>query len=189
MEQSYFVNGAFGVPGIPGVGISDQIWGISVTQYAGVVNGLISSSSIVIDYAGAFLSVYDGLSMDAGFGVGIGTTKFISPYDPMIHGQTNYVSASFGIDPLEVVDVGIGITSSIALKDEVDLYIDYGTNKVQTPRLFLDILLGSHNIWPNFMPFIASQSDDLDRICWARRAYAAIQAWNYAIAYEELRYK
>lgn len=71
--------------------------------------------------------------------------------------------------------------------DEVDQYIDYGSNKVQAIRLYLDILMGRHGIWPNFMAFILSEPGESSSFSWAKRAYAAIQALNYAIAYEELR--
>jgi len=184
MEHSYFVNGAFDLPGIPGVGVSDFLWGITSTEYAGYVYGLKSNLSIHTAYSGAFVVGYIGASAGQqvvdflGYSVGIGKTGFVSPGDPLVRGSANYISAGFGLDPLPIVDGGIGIISSVPAST-IDYYQE--KNNVQKERLFSDILYARHNVWiSRFGPLYFSSVDINSRL------KAAIKSLWYGIAYEDL---
>lgn len=145
MEHNYFVNGAFGTLGIPGVGESDFIWGINISGYYGDIYGLKTDSSINFDYPGPFIVGNIGVSGppgpdQMGPSVGFGKTGFVSASDFRIRGHNTYVSFSFGVDILPVMDIGWGVISTIKVYNEAEKY-NRGID------MYLDILLGNHNVW------------------------------------------
>jgi hypothetical protein len=190
MEQSYFINGNFGITGFPGVGVSDFAYGIVGAEYAGHAYGFLTNTGIRRDYPGPVITGYIGGSIGApfandtlGIGAGIGTTLFASPYPPYIRGNSLYVSFWAGADFIPDVDAGIGVLSMVAVNN-VDTYVINGD--VQTSRLYADILFGRHNGWlTHTIPFLPlGMNLNLD---WAARIIAANKALRYAEAYEELR--
>jgi len=180
MEHNYFVNGAFNTLGVPGVGESDFIWGLNLTEYVGTVKGFASNSDIKNDYGGAFIMGYIGISGppgpdQMGPSVGIGRTAFISPTNPMIRGSSLYVSAGFGVDILPVMDLGFGIISTIPPRNEPNIYKYRGLN------LFLDILTGKHNVWiSDFGPRSLRNATN------GSRMIAALKSLRYLAAWEEI---
>ena len=187
MEHNYFFNGSFGLLGIPGVGVSDFLWGFTATEYAGYVYGLKSNSSINDDYPGPFVVGYIGASLGQevidllGLTVGIGKTGFFSPYDPIIRGSSTYIVFGFGLDPLPIVDVGIGVISTMPVASPISYLKASNANKVNRMELFRDIMLGKHNVWVTRLGL--SYFSPID---WASRISAAGQAMRYAGVYEEL---
>jgi hypothetical protein len=191
MEQSYFINGNFGITGFPGVGVSDFAYGIVGAEYAGHAYGFLTNTGILKDYPGPVITGYIGGSIGLpfandtlGIGAGIGTTLFASPYPPYIRGNSLYVSFWAGADFIPYVDAGIGVLSMVAVNNRVDTYVI--NDDVQTSRLYTDILFGRHNGWlTHTIPFLPlGMNLNLD---WAARVIAANKALRYAEAYEELR--
>ena len=193
MEHNYFENGAFGFP-IPGVGISDFVWGVAITQYVGNVYGFHSppDGSLNVDYSGLFITDYIGVSaallgggIEIGPSVGIGLTGFISPFDRMVRGVSVYTSASFGIDiftgPEFGADAGFGMISTMPVKAASTSY------KNRKPQLFLDILLGMHSGWiGDAFPRFPLPHPGNPGIYEAARVIAAARSLRYWAAYEEL---
>ena len=181
MQHNYFVNGSFGIPGAPGLGFSDFLFGVSGTLYAGYVNGLISSSSINADYPGPFVTGYIGVSggplgVDfVGPSAGVGKTGFFSASDPLIRGSATYIMFGIGLDPLTNVDVGIGVLSSVRVNKEPQKYLDKYS-------LSTDIMLGSHNVWLSRLNLLGYFSP-IDMLS---RTKAATKALWYGMVYEEL---
>ena len=193
MEQSAFINGSFGIYGMPGIGVSDFVWGIVGAQYAGNAYGFLTTTGVQRDYPGPVIAGYIGVSNavfpiandTAGIGGGAGTTFFASPYPPYIRGTSQYVSLSIGVDLAYLVDAGVGALSMMPIGN-TDKYVDEKNGDVQKARLFRDILFGGHNgRITHTVPFL-SAGPDL-KLDWAARSIAAIKALRYAEAYEELQ--
>ena len=140
MEQQYFINDY-----VPGLGLSDSIWGGAVSQYAGVVYGLRSDSSINFTYSGPVLQSYKAISGDLGLGISAGRTTFRSPIDLMVHGETWHLAVSLGVDVLPVADLGAGILSLAPFNPSrpPKSYLEAGNaNEVKVQELYMNIVLG-----------------------------------------------
>jgi RHS repeat-associated protein len=194
MEHNYFVNGASGVFGVPGVGGSDFIAGISGNEYAGYVYGFRYEKgySINSDYPGPFIEGYIGASVSPvvvdflGISIGTGTIGFISPSDPMIRGYSHYISFSLGLDAMPLIaDGGLGVISTMELNKEAESYLDPNDKtKVLSGKLYSDILFGKHNEWLTRLGLTYFAPADL-----ASRVGAAYKSLKYAAAYEDLHDK
>lgn len=172
------------------VGASDFIFGAVATQYAGYVYGLRSDSSLNSDYSGLSVVGYIGISGSPipptdqiGPSFGFGQIGFVSASDLMIRGTATYVSFSLGLDPIPLIDGGIGVLNTIPVnRQESTSYLDRNdSTKVLRGELFNDIFLGKHNVWVSRLGL-----GYLSPIDWMSRTKAAIKAMNYATVYEEL---
>ncbi|HKJ40098.1 MAG TPA: SBBP repeat-containing protein [Anaerolineales bacterium] len=178
MEQQFFINDF-----VPGLGLSDSIWGIAVSPYAGTVYGLKTDSTISDDYPGPVFEYVKGISLPPGLEiVGAGRTRFVSPKDIRIRGESWYISGGFTIDLLPVGDIGGGYLSLAPITVRKSYLIPGKPNDVDEFRLFSDILLGKNSAWP----IISNPFNGNVPLDWGARFYGAYQAMKYALVYEEL---
>ena len=147
-------------------------------------------SSIAIDYPGPVFQYFTGISgppglgLDtAGIGADAGRTRCVSLIDPMIRGETWYISGSLSVDPLPIADVGAGYLSLQSLtKDQVSYLVPGNANDVDTQKLYLDIIRGRRSAWP----IISNPLSGGIPFDWGARIYGVYLAMKYAAVYEEL---
>lgn len=187
MEHSYFAS--------DGYTLSDFGLGASASQYAGIVWGLRTDSSIVNDYGGRTVTGYVGLSVDIGIGISGGVNGFQSITDPKIYGITYYLSGSLGLDAVNWMDVGVGRidayqfgrTTSYRTNSKLKGFLFGNSQTIDEGRLYLDILRGTHNAWLVTSTGSTGIPDVGAAVALGSRMKALSMAMHYARVYKELQ--
>jgi hypothetical protein len=187
-QHGYFTNGADWAPIVlPGVGVSDFVWGGILEQYGGIVYGFRTDTSILRDYPGwavtGFLGASAGPAGADPFGPSIGTGRgsFRSLADFKIRGEGVYVNVGFGVDAFPTfLDAGFGLIHMTQAPLSTVTPYKYADNTINREKLFTDILFGKHNVW------ITDIESTAYSLGFPERMTAALASIFYGLVYEDI---
>lgn len=184
MEQQKF---SVGITSPLGGGFTDMGVGFFASEYGGIMLGFKSGSTITQDYSGPTRVASGGIGLglvegaEIGPGVGAGISLSYSRQDPNIVGGAWYIGVSFGADAVPVVDGNISELVYTPHGAVTDYKMPNG--KIDTGRLYADILQGRHSGW--LIPLDVNVST-MPPIGDATRFAGFSMAVFYAKTYEEL---